>query len=202
MYSKLKIKEIRKPKNNEKIFFVNTFGAVDECLFDEQDEMINRLIDCGNFYFTYKDAEFAARKEKYTRLYDKYISEFGGFCDWANAHKPKWFGYWDITTDKPRVTCGGTIKLPCPYATSSEAIEEAIEFINEDNFKKYITNTTDVDLLRNNDIFADFGDGDDKKIIDNQSTAFDEDDENEDEIDFYDDEFLDYYFEHEDDEDD
>ena len=34
------INDIRKPKNGEKIYFVNTFGIVDECVFEENDEML------------------------------------------------------------------------------------------------------------------------------------------------------------------
>lgn len=150
------IKDIRKPCHGEKIFFVNTFGVVDECIFDSTEPMSWKLVDCGNFYFSYKDAEYASMAEKYRRLYSKYINEYNDFCDWSNDKQVKWFGCWDMALNDVRVSGGSTIKLGCEYASSKKIINEAVEFIDKENFKKYITGTMERDILWNNNIFDDF----------------------------------------------
>lgn len=167
------IKEIRKPKDGEKIYFVNTFGVVDECVYDSSDEMLDKLVNCGNYYFTQRDAEFASLREKYCRLYKKYIDEFGGGCDWTNERQSKWFGYWDATTNQPKVSCGSTIKLPCEYSTDADSIMDAIEFIDEENFKRYVINLSSRDLLMNNNLLKDFGDGEDAKYMELENCEID-----------------------------
>lgn len=188
------IRDIRKPKNQEKIYFVNTFGVVDECIFEENDEMLERLVNCGNFYFSYKDAEQKAREEKYARLFTKYIEEFDGGCDWSNSYQPKCFCYWDLTTNNFRTTFGGTMKLPLDYATNKKVLEDAVNFIDTDNFKKYIAKVKDTHILMNDKLLDDFGDGDDlHHIKEEKKKPIDID--NDDEDDEFDESLLDYDFE-------
>lgn len=191
------INDIRKPKNGEKIYFVNTFGIVDECVFEEDDEMLERLVNCGNFYFSYKDAEQKAREEKYSRLFAKYIEEFGGVCDWSNSNQPKCFCYWDLSTDDFRTTFGGTMKLPLDYATNKKVLEDAMSFIDVDNFKKYVAKVKDSHLLMNDKLLDDFGDGDDLPHIEEEKKKPINID-NDDEDDEFDESLLDYDFEDDD----
>ena len=155
-------------------------------------------ITAADIVNTYSETELADLiykygEEKYSRLFAKYIEEFGGVCDWSNSNQPKCFCYWDLSTDDFRTTFGGTMKLPLDYATNKKVLEDAMSFIDVDNFKKYVAKVKDSHILMNDKLLDDFGDGDDLPHIEEEKKKPINID-NDDEDDEFDESLLDYDF--------
>lgn len=96
--------------------------------------------EAGIVYKTYEQAEYEANCIIYKHLYRRYIQEHTEPLDWGNYNQYKYYVYWDFD-DKDFVI--NSILFGCKdagveYASSKQIIRDAIEFVGEDNFKKYV----------------------------------------------------------------
>lgn len=99
----------------------------------------NNWIEIGNAYPTKEKAEFEANREKYTRLFRQYVEQHSEPLDWGNSEQGKWCVYFDYADKSIFFNCRCACKEAGGiYASSKEVLQEAIEFVGEENFKKYI----------------------------------------------------------------
>lgn len=93
----------------------------------------------GNCFKTEEEAEEYKKQIEYTARYKNYIEEHSEPLDWNDGSQMKygaWFGFASKKVNIEQTAQGkqqGAI-----YASSKEIIEDAIEEIGEDNFKKYV----------------------------------------------------------------
>lgn len=81
------------------------------------------------------EPQIETNKERFTRLYRKYVKEHNTKFDGNN----RYYAYWNEVTEVVDIDCDtGIICAFQIYGSSKEVIENAIKFIGEDNFKKYI----------------------------------------------------------------
>lgn len=132
-----KDKGIWEPKENEKYWTICDNGDVYSYNVgpDEDDEVFFKI---GNYFKTQEEAEKMANYLKYTNLLRKYVEEHSEPLDWENNKQVKrylWYNHErkeiDIGSDWARQQ--GTI-----HASSEEVLREAIEFVGEENLKKYV----------------------------------------------------------------
>ena len=129
---------IWKPQRREQYHFIEIDGELD-CSYYTQHKVDEDRFAFGNYYKTRKEAEKMANYLKYTNLLRKYVEEHSEPIDWNNRIQQKYY-LW-LNVDPYRVQIGsnnwarqqGTI-----YASSEEVLREAIEFVGEENLKKYV----------------------------------------------------------------
>lgn len=127
---------IWKPKKCEVYYSVDNDGDVFGDA-NENTDLDNDRFRFGNYYKTEEEAEKMSNYLKYTNLLRKYVEEHSEPIDWGEDTK-KYFIY---RTNQPKRLIvdydyyqqQGTI-----YASSEKVLREAIEFVGEDNIKKYI----------------------------------------------------------------
>lgn len=128
-----------KPKEENEIFYSIEYGGYARIAYYENSYFIQSIIEDGNYYKTETEAFFEAQREKYTRFFRKYVKEHSEPLDWGNGGQEKWFCNYNHKED-----CIGynsnfyNQSIFIIYASSKEILEDAINFIGEDNFKKYI----------------------------------------------------------------
>jgi len=137
--------EIWKPKRNEKYYYINyTCDNGVDSYINNLDNVDSRLIESGNCYQTGEKAEFEANREKYTRLFRQYVEQHSEPLDWNDRYCKKFMTYYNYNKkeieywtydENDSFIMKDAFQI---YASSEEVIQEAIEFIGEDNFKKYI----------------------------------------------------------------
>lgn len=132
-----KDKGIWKPKKLENYWYIDNDGKV---LLDNNGEFsVDRnKINFNNHYKTEEEAIKQANYLKYTNLLRKYVEEHSEPIDW-NDNEQKYCIWYDHQLNKEIIISGtilqqqGTI-----YASSEEVLKEAIDFVGEENIKKYI----------------------------------------------------------------
>ena len=135
---KMSIGEIWKPKKNEEYYFDCIYGTTGSYC-NELSYVDTELMQVGNCYPTREKAEFEAKREKYTRLFRQYVEQHSEPLDWNNYNKRKYCVYYDHECQKMgywedyKCSCLSVI-----YASSKEVLQEAVDFVGEDNVKKYI----------------------------------------------------------------
>lgn len=127
-----------KPEKDEAYWIVNEGGDVSKSYF-EGDEFDIHRIEWGNCYSQREKAEFEANREKYTRLFRQYVEQHSEPLDWLDDTQEKYSVSYEYKNEK----LGFGYSLICKdafiiYASSEEVLQEAIDFVGEDNFKKYI----------------------------------------------------------------
>lgn len=96
------------------------------------------LIDFVNYYKTQEEAEHQAKVQKYTNLFRKYVEEHSDKLDW-NSEDIKYYMYYNSTYNSIEydytyhIISQGTV-----YASSRQILEDAVEFVGEDNVIKYV----------------------------------------------------------------
>lgn len=98
-------------------------------------------IDCrsqGNAFLTKEDAEFEVRRREVIAKVRKYARPF-------KVGNYNWFPCYDYNDDKIYKTCNVSCRAFVDYFDSEEAIDEAINEVGEDDFKKYYLGVTDDD---------------------------------------------------------
>ena len=146
----LKEKEVKKgkiwkPKCNEKYWAYCydlqdvAFDEYGTALDEEDGKKEDDLIDRGLVYPTEKKAEFEANREKYTRLFRQYVEQHSEPLDWENDDQEKLCVCYNYKTQEILYQKDYRLKTAFTiYASSKEVLQEAIDFVGEDNFKKYI----------------------------------------------------------------
>ena len=128
--------EIWKPEENENFYALTRLGKVVE--IDDQ-YLLNLYTGMGNCYQTEDKAQFEADREKYTRLFRQYVEQHSEPLDWENIEQEKSCVYSSYYDKELKFDyCYMRKAAFAIYASSKEVLQEAIDFVGEDNFKKYI----------------------------------------------------------------
>ena len=128
--------KIWKPKENEEYYYIDSGNQVFPARI--MSGLNTEDVIAGNCYPTKEKAEFEANREKYTRLFRQYVEQHSEPLDWENCNQPKYYvDYYE--GENFQYDYSSCIQNPfVVYASSKEVLQEAIDFIGEDNFKKYI----------------------------------------------------------------
>lgn len=98
-----------------------------------------KIFECGNYFKTKEEAERMANYLKYTNLLRKYVEEHSEPLDWNNSNQKKYFSYYEYQTKRINTEwCHSARGQGAIYASSKEVLKEAIDFVGEENIKKYI----------------------------------------------------------------
>ena len=142
----VKIEETKKkwiPERYEIYYFVESDCSISCCKF-YNDDFDNGCISVGNCFQTKEEAQFVADKIKYTLMFKHYVEEHSELLDWENEEQHKWCVFYNYITHKidfdytDRYKEQGTV-----YASSEQVLQNAIEYVGEDNVKKYILEVED-----------------------------------------------------------
>ena len=138
---KMPVGEIWKPKEGESYVWHNIFT---DDYYKELNTCTNfdiLIMNSGSAYPTEEKAEFEANREKYLRLFRQYVEQHSEPLDWNNQHQIKYcivynhkgqnmeYLEWGVVSE---FLSGGT------YASSKEVLQEAVDFVGEENVLKYI----------------------------------------------------------------
>jgi len=130
--------KIWKPADDETYWYVDLDGEICKSAsirmcFDTY------TINFGNCYPTKEKAEFEANREKYTRLFRRYVEQHSEPLDWGNVYQDKYYCYYRHNSRTIEFSnAAGIQDAFIIYASSEEVLKEAIDFIGEDNFKRFI----------------------------------------------------------------
>ena len=144
--SEEQIKEIKKPKckrwraeEGEEYYFLSDLGEILSAI-DCRDKSDNFLYNTDNYFKTEEGAEFRRQQLLYLQQYKDYLGyELVTKDDWENIGRLKFCALYNYETKEIEIywyceqKFQGTI-----YSKSKEKIENFIDLIGEDNFKKYI----------------------------------------------------------------
>lgn len=132
-----KDKGIWKPKIGERYCFIETDAEINDTFYTEHD-IDERLFAFGNYYKTKEEAQKMSNYLKYTNLLRKYVEEHSEPIDWEDSEDVFWITY-NCYHKKIVIDCLDTYPAQGTiYASSEEALRDAIAFVGEDNIKKYI----------------------------------------------------------------
>lgn len=136
--SKMPVGEIWKPEENEEYYF-NYFDGLTDYYRNEFDNEDTMLMQIGNCYHTREKAEFEANREKYTRLFRQYVEQHSEPLDWKNSNEKKYTLYYEYIGKKIKYDNFSVCRyFSTIYASSEEVLKEAVDFVGEENVKKYI----------------------------------------------------------------
>ena len=135
-------KENSKPKTiydliryGDKYYTINCDGAISTIIFlnSSTDE---RIINGGNAFLTYKEAEYEVKcREVYTQL-KKYSYDFS-YEEWENGNLLKYRMCFNAYAKEINIDLTYSFINSFLYFKSSEDIENAIKEVGEDNIIKY-----------------------------------------------------------------
>ena len=132
-----KLNKVWKPKYGDTYYYLNSYGKIDECTWDNHSIDTGRY-DMGNCYPTEEQAEFALEKHKIMVQLKRFAEENNNPIDWNNEGQDKYTFYYDHLTEKIAIE----EKIWCQHYTfwfsSIELCKQAIDLIGEDNIKKYL----------------------------------------------------------------
>lgn len=93
----------------------------------------------GFIYKTEEQAKHEAKCIKYKHMYRRYIQEHTEPLDWEDVGQRKYNVYWNYGAKCFEIGLDGRCKYAGKeYASSEQIIRDAIQFVGEDNFKKYV----------------------------------------------------------------
>jgi len=128
------------PEENEPYFFANYIKDNISLSSWRDDTVDHERYNAGVIYKNREQAEYEANCIKYKHLYRRYIQEHTKPLDWQDADPKKYYAYWDF--DNKDFAIGWTLDswkdAGVEYASSIQIIEDAIDFVGEDNFEKYV----------------------------------------------------------------
>ena len=132
-----KDKGIWEPKKFENYWYIDNDGEV---LLDNNSEFkvdINKF-NFNNYLKTEEEALKQANYLKYTNLLRKYVEEHSEPIDWEE-NTEKYYFYYNYRTEEFDFCSDVTVKSQGTiYASSAGVLKEAIEFVGEENIKRYI----------------------------------------------------------------
>ena len=126
------------PAEDEQYYHIDEDLEIESEFFDD-DEYDNNLIKLGNCFKTEEEAQFVADKIKYTLMFKNYVEEHSDPLDWENHQQEKWSIYYDC--DDNCIGCDWCVswkKQSVIYASSKQILKDAINYVGEENVKKYI----------------------------------------------------------------
>ena len=137
----LKVDETKKrwmPVENEQYCYIDEDLEIESEFFDD-DEYDNNLIKLGNSFKTKEEAQFVADKIKYTIMFKNYVEEHSEPLDWKDIEQDKWYIYYDFHNGCIDIDIDDIWKLQgIIYASSEQILKDAINYVGEENVKKYI----------------------------------------------------------------
>lgn len=128
-----------KPVYLEKYYYIDNNGNISYTCWDNWDiDRTRYAID--NCFQTRKQVEFAKQKLIYLQQYKDYLEEHEEEpVDWNDKRQKKHHAFYDYENKKIDTIWNTTYKVQSTiYTTREESIQEFIDLIGEDNFKKYI----------------------------------------------------------------
>lgn len=144
--SEEQIKEIKKPKykrwraeEGEKYYFLSDLGEILSAI-DCRDKSDNFLYNTDNYFKTEEGAEFRKKQLLYLQQYKDYLGDdLVTEDDWKKPSLGKYATCIDNYCNGLTLTTNNYLKIQgVIYSKSKEKIENFINLIGEDNFKKYI----------------------------------------------------------------
>jgi len=127
--------KIWKPKEWEQFWYI---GANSEAITLEFRNEYKDLVECGNAFNSKEKAEFEAKREKYTRLFRQYVEQHSEPLNWKDDLQAKWYVDYDHEYKKIEYLANHSLQSMEVYGSSEEVMREAVEFIGEENIKRYI----------------------------------------------------------------
>jgi len=99
-----------------------------------------KVYEQGNLFFSEEDAEFERDRRKYYYQVKHFLDEHNGKIDWNNTSDQWKYNAYYNTLSKEISICSFLYGKDAHslYATSEEIMQQAIDLIGEENFKKYI----------------------------------------------------------------
>ena len=140
------VKEIEKPKYKrwraekyKTYCSINSDGTT--CMYTDFGDVIdNFLYNTDNYFKTKEEAEFRRQQLLYLQQYKDFLGEdIPTKGDWKDDSKTKYYACYDHHDNFLDISCSFVCEIQgVIYSNSKEKIENFIEEIGEDNFKKYI----------------------------------------------------------------
>lgn len=136
-------KGIWKPKVNDEYWYIDDYGFVNKSQWTIHPVDI-KYYEFNNIYSAKETAEKQANYLRYTNLLRKYVEEHSEPLDWVNESQDKYYLVYNHIDDEFVIFTHqylhgqGTI-----YASSEQVLKDAIEFVGEENIKKYIFGAKD-----------------------------------------------------------
>lgn len=127
-----------KPVYLEKYYYIDN-GNISYTCWDNWDIDRTRYA-IGNCFKTKEQAEFAKQQAIYIQQYKDYLQEHEEEAiNWEDIGKPKYCACYDFENQKNNICISYYCKKQgIIYTSRRESIQEFIDLIGEDNFKKYI----------------------------------------------------------------
>ena len=134
---KVKKGKIWKPEESEEYYYLNGCGYTRDIYTESEIDLIE--VANGNCYSTKEKAEFEANREKYTRLFRQYVEQHSEPLDWKDDEQEKYSVYYNYSIKKLEFGYYYSYRdVSTIFASSIEVLKEAIDYVGEDNIKKYI----------------------------------------------------------------
>ena len=127
-----------KPKDDKNYYVVDSHGDATICYW-EDDKFDEWQYLIGNCFKIEEEAEEYKKQIEYTARYKNYVEEHSEPLNWFDDEQEKWFAFFNFYTNS--ITTSYIIwekYQGVTYASSEQIIEDAINEIGEDNFKKYV----------------------------------------------------------------
>ena len=128
--------EFWKPNSGDKYFRAGYDSYVGDFLWgnDGLDQLYHQS---GLIYKTEEQAEYEANCMQCKHMYHRYIQEHTEPLDWEDEEQEKYYAFWDSEGIKVYSRWLGK-SIGTEYASSEQIIWDAINFVGEENFKKYV----------------------------------------------------------------
>lgn len=145
------VKEIEKPKwerwraeKGGKYYFLDSSCSV-VYMVDYYIEFDRKRYEVGNYFKTKEEAEFRRQQLLYLQQYKDYLGDdLVTEDDWKNANILKYCALYNYSCKQIEIYLYYDQKFQgAIYSKSREKIENFINLIGEDNFKKYILEVED-----------------------------------------------------------
>lgn len=132
--------EISKPELQDRYYFIQSTGQVRNCYNTTENPKNTRRIEMGNYFYNKAEAERFVNFVKYSNLLRKFVEEFDDVeLDWGNEKQPKIFIYYNHNGYCLSFEESHTFQMQgAIYASSEIVLQRAIDYIGEENIKKYI----------------------------------------------------------------
>lgn len=139
---KLEEKKPRKRWRAEKCEIYWYVDSAENLLGAREDdwEMDNKRYSTGNYFQTQEEAEFHKNELIYTQMLKDYIYEHDDVeLDWNDRMQEKYYLRYCCLNKKINFSLCQYYKIQSViYASNEQVLKDAVEFIGEENVKKYI----------------------------------------------------------------
>ena len=126
-------------KEYHKLYWVVTNSGTADYACWNNDACDNWLYLTDNCFKTKEEAEEHKKQIEYTARYKNYIEEHSEPIDWKDKEQYKYYSAFDYMFNRIDLDMQTTYKVQgIICASSKQIIEDAINEIGEDNFKKYV----------------------------------------------------------------